>query len=239
MRLDRIIAAAGTASRSEARKLISAGRVTIGGRAVTETGFRADPAVSAVCLDGRPVGGAGKCYIMCNKPAGVLSGAESGSQKSVIDLLPARYAGLGLFPAGRLDKDTTGLLILTNDGDFCHEIITPRKHVAKRYAFAVNGKLDKEDAAAFADGMVLRDGTKCLPAVLEVADSDASRGFVTLFEGRYHQVKRMLAARGKPVRALERVSVGGLELDPALTPGAFRELTENDRNKIFNRNVTK
>lgn len=236
-RLDRIISESGAASRSEARRLITAGRVQVDGRPVTQADFKLDPAQSAVSLDGKALSG-GNRYLMLYKPPGVLSATEDRDQKTVLDLLPAKYKNLRLFPVGRLDKDTTGLLLLTNDGDFCHMVLSPKKQVGKRYEFTTGMPLDLEDVQALNQGLVLRDGTQCLPARLELDGDDPRHGFVTVVEGKYHQVKRMLAAIGKPVKTLKRLSIGGLELDPALKPGEVKELTENDLNRAVNKNVT-
>lgn len=239
LRLDKIIADSGLATRSEARRLIAEGRVQIGGRAVTRPDFKADAETAEITLDARPLAGGRFRYLMLNKPAGVLSATEDRDQKTVLDLLPEECRRLGLFPVGRLDKDTTGLLLLTNDGDFCHRLTSPGKQVEKRYEVTVDGALDAADAAAFAGGLILRDGTVCLSARLELDENAPGHGFVTVCEGKYHQVKRMLAARGKPVLTLKRLSVGGLVLDPALAPGAFRALTENERDLLVHRIVTK
>ena len=141
---------------------------------------------------------------------------------------------MGLFPVGRLDKDTSGLLLLTNDGELAHKIISPKSGIPKRYLAEVEGEPDAEDVRAFREGLVLGDGTQCLPAELELLGGKTC--LVTVMEGKYHQVKRMLAARGKPVRALRRLAVGGLELDESLGPGGFRELTEEDLCKVLKKN---
>ena len=168
---------------------------------------------------------------MLNKPTCVLSATEDAQARTVLDLLPPPYRRMGLFPVGRLDKDTTGLLLLTNDGDLAHRIISPKKHVPKVYLAEVDGVLDDEDIAAFAQGLRLSDGTLCLPAELVVAAP--STGRVTVYEGKYHQVKRMFAARGKHVTALHRLAVGGLTLDDSLPPGGFRELCPDELTAIF------
>ena len=168
---------------------------------------------------------------MMNKPNGVVSATEDSQQQTVIDLLPESLRKQDIFPVGRLDKDTTGLLLLTNDGSFSHSIITPKKHVAKVYRAAVTGALDEGDVRAFEDGIVLADGTECMPARLSI--ERPSVGLATVYEGKYHQVKRMFAARGKHVTALHRLSIGGLSLDPELKSGQFRELSEEEKKLIF------
>lgn len=168
---------------------------------------------------------------MMNKPNGVLSATEDSQQKTVIDLLPESLRKQELFPVGRLDKDTTGLLLLTNDGIFSHSIISPKRHIAKVYRAAVTGVLDESDVAAFESGIVLSDGTECMSAKLEI--ERPSVGLATVYEGKYHQVKRMFASRGKHVTALHRISIGGLSLDSELKSGQFRELSEEEIKKIF------
>ena len=168
---------------------------------------------------------------MMDKPAGVLSVTEDRKQKTVLDLLPPELKRLNLFPVGRLDKDTSGLLLLTNDGDFAHRVISPKSGVEKRYRAEVEGVPDEKDVKAFAEGLTLGDGTKCLPARLEITGTNTC--YVTVMEGKYHQVKRMLASRGKPVLSLRRLSVGALELDEALGHGGFRELEKNDLCKVL------
>ncbi len=238
-RLDKIIADSCLATRSEARWLISQGRVRVDDQVVTRPDFKADTESAEITLDGSLLEGGRFRYLMLNKPPNVLSATEDRTQKTVLDLLPDEYRRLGLFPVGRLDKDTTGLLLLTNDGDFCHSLTSPVKQVEKRYEVTVDGALDLADVAAFAMGLTLRDGTICLPACLELDENAPEHGFVTVCEGKYHQVKRMLSARGKPVRTLRRLSIGGLVLDPTLTPGAFRALTKNERELLVHRIVTK
>ena len=175
---------------------------------------------------------------MLNKPEGVVTATEDKAQKTVLDLLPAELKRLKLFPVGRLDKDTTGLLILTNDGEFCHAVTSPKRHIKKLYEFTADGLLEPADIEAFKNGIVLKDGTQCLPATLEIDEKNHSHGFVTVFEGKYHQVKRMLASRGKPVISLKRIAAGNLALDASLQPGEVKELTESDLKLIVNKNVT-
>lgn len=231
MRLDRLLSELGAASRSELRQIIRRGRVSVDGAVVTEPERRVDPEGSEIRLDGELLTYRRFRYFMMDKPAGVLSVTEDRKQKTVLDLLPPELKRLDLFPVGRLDKDTSGLLILTNDGDFAHRVISPKSGVEKRYQAEVEGVPDEKDVKAFAEGLTLGDGTKCLPARLEI--TGANTCYVTVMEGKYHQVKRMLASRGKPVLSLRRLSVGALELDEALGPGGFRELEKNDLCKVL------
>lgn len=230
-RLDKLLSDSGRFTRSEARAVIRAGRVTVGGAVVRSPELKFDAASEAITVDGQRLDCAEARYLMLYKPAGILSATEDPRQKTVLDLLPPEMQKLRLFPVGRLDKDTTGLLLLTNDGDFAHRVISPRKHVPKRYRAEVDGPLTPADAAAFADGIGLADGTKCLPAHLEIIGETIGR--VTVYEGKYHQVKRMFAARGRTVTALHRESIGSLELDGALSPGNFRPLHPEEIEAVF------
>lgn len=222
-RLDKILSDAGAASRRELKQIIRSGRVTVDGAVCTVPDQKFDETAVSVALDGSPVDTGTFCYYMIDKPDGVVSATEDRLERTVLDLLPAELVRRGLFPVGRLDKDTTGLLLLTNDGDFAHRIISPASHVEKRYAASVDGIPDASDVAAFAEGVTLRDGTVCLPARLEITGSALC--YVTVREGKYHQVKRMLASRGKPVKTLRRLTIGALSLDESLGPGGFRALT--------------
>jgi len=222
-RLDKLLSSTGRWSRKEVKELVRQGRVLADGAPVKKPEEKFDP--SAVCLqvDGQSVDCAPFVYLMMDKPAGLLSATEDKRQKTVLDLLPEHLRRRGLFPVGRLDKDTTGLLLLTDDGALAHELLSPRKHVDKVYLARVEGQVDSGDVEALAAGMVLGDGLHCLPAGLEPLE-DGSRCLVTLREGKYHQVKRMLAARGKPVLELRRLSMGPLKLDKDLGEGNWRPL---------------
>ncbi len=231
VRLDKLIADSGRASRREAKDLVKAGRVRVDNMIASSAEMKVDGESSTVYIDGESLDYRKNRYIMMNKPNGVLSATEDSQQKTVIDLLPESLRKQELFPVGRLDKDTTGLLLLTNDGVFSHNIISPKHHIAKVYRAAVTGILDEGDIAAFEKGIVLSDGTKCMSAKLEI--ERPSVGLATVYEGKYHQVKRMFASRGKHVTALHRLSIGGLSLDTELKSGEFRELSEEEIKKIF------
>ncbi len=231
VRLDKLIADSGRASRREAKDLVKAGRVRVDNMIASSAEMKVDGDLSTVYIDGESLDYRKNRYIMMNKPNGVLSATEDSQQKTVIDLLPESLRKQELFPVGRLDKDTTGLLLLTNDGVFSHNIISPKHHIAKVYRAAVTGVLDESDIAAFEKGIILSDGTKCMSAKLEI--ERPSVGLATVYEGKYHQVKRMFASRGKHVTALHRLSIGGLSLDEKLKSGEFRELSEEEIKKIF------
>lgn len=229
-RLDKLLAGTGRWSRKEARELVRAGRVTVDGVAARSAEVKCAPG-AAVTVDGEPILWGRPVYLMLHKPAGLLSATEDRDQKTVIDLLPEHLRRVGLFPVGRLDKDTEGLLILTNDGPLAHALLSPKKHVDKTYFLRVEGVLDGEDIAALAQGLVLGDGLHCMPAELELLDHPGE-GRLTIREGKFHQIKRMMAARGKPVVYLKRLSMGGVELDESLEKGAWRELTAQELAKL-------
>lgn len=229
-RLDKIISATGKKSRREVREMVRQGRVLVDGKPAPAADMKVDPQTAVILLDGEPLGYEKFTYVMLHKPAGVLTATEDRRQETVLDLLPPELRRRALSPVGRLDKDTEGLLLLTNDGQLVHRLLSPKSHVDKVYYARVDGALEPGDIAAFAAGMTLGDGLECLPAGLEILSP--TEALVTLREGKFHQVKRMLAARGKPVLYLKRLSMGRLRLDPALAPGAWRMLTEEERSAL-------
>lgn len=229
-RLDKIISATGKKSRREVREMVRQGRVLVDGKLAPAADMKVDPQTAVILLDGEPLGYEKFTYVMLHKPAGVLTATEDRRQETVLDLLPPELRRRALSPVGRLDKDTEGLLLLTNDGQLAHRLLSPKSHVDKVYYARVDGALEPGDIAAFAAGMTLGDGLECLPAGLEILSP--TEALVTLREGKFHQVKRMLAARGKPVLYLKRLSMGRLRLDPALAPGAWRMLTEEERSAL-------
>lgn len=219
-RLDKIIANRGIASRREVKELVRQGRVLVDGAPAPSADMKVSLETAAVTVDGVAVSGERYTYLLLHKPAGVLTATEDRRQPTVMDLLPQQYRRLA--PVGRLDKDTEGLLLLTNDGELAHRLLSPKYHVEKRYFARVDGELSAADMEAFARGMTLGDGLECLPAGLELLPGHAC--IVTLREGKFHQVKRMLAARGAPVLYLKRLSMGPLTLDDSLAAGAYRLL---------------
>ena len=233
LRLDKILADTGRWSRKEARELIRRGCVTVDGEAALSAEKRYDAEQISLVVNGEPIRHETYSYIMMNKPAGVISATNDRRQKTVLDLLSPELQKRGLFPVGRLDRDTTGLLLLTNHGELAHRLLSPAYHVEKVYLAHTQGAVDAEDCAAFARGMLLADGERCLPAQLIRIDGEPDRCLVTLREGKYHQVKRMLAARGKPVLSLKRLSMGSLTLDEGLEPGAYRALTADETEKLI------
>lgn len=229
-RLDKVLAGTGRWSRREVKLLVRQGQVRVNGMAAVSAEEKIDPETAVITVGGESIRLQKFTYVMLHKPAGVLTATEDRRQATVLELLPAELRRRGLSPVGRLDKDTEGLLLLTNDGALAHRLLSPKSHVDKVYYARVEGALEPADAAAFAAGMTLGDGLECLPAGLEILSPGEC--LVTLREGKFHQVKRMLAARGKPVTYLKRLSMGPLRLDPELAPGAFRMLTAEEKKAL-------
>ena len=221
-RLDKLLAGTGKWSRREVKALVRQGLVRVDGRLAASAEDKLDPAAAVVTVAGETIALHRFTYVLLHKPAGVLTATEDRKQPTVLDLLPPELRRIGLAPVGRLDKDTEGLLLLTNDGELAHRLLSPKYHVDKRYLARVDGELSAADAEAFARGMTLGGGLECLPAGLEVLPDRVC--IVTLREGKFHQVKRMLAARGAPVLYLKRLSMGPLTLDDSLAAGAYRLL---------------
>ena len=230
IRLDKFICDQGLGGRKEVRQIIKAGRVRLNGVTASAPDMKFDPESALVELDGSVLGYVKFRYYMMDKPTGVLTATRDGRQKTVLDLVTPEMRRMGLFPVGRLDKDTSGLLLLTNDGNFAHRVISPKSEVEKLYYAKVNGSPDASDCLAFEKGIVLADGTQCLPAKLELLGGDEC--YVRVMEGKYHQVKRMVASQGMKVLALKRLSMGPLKLDENLAPAAYRELTAEELAKL-------
>ncbi len=224
-RLDKFLAAAGCGSRSQVKLLLKAGRVQVDGAAAGDGSVKIDPAVQCITLDGARLGGRRRVVAMLHKPAGFVTATEDRREKTVMELLPQALLQQQVKPVGRLDKETEGLLLFTNDGELLHRLISPKKEVPKVYYARHEGQAGREDAAAFAAGLTLGDGTVCRPAVLESLGPGESR--ITVCEGKYHQVRRMMASRGMPVRYLKREQEGALHLGD-LPLGQVRELTQEE-----------
>ena len=222
-RLDKFLSASGAGTRSRVKELLKAGRVTVDGAAERDPGRKVDPDVQEIRLDGEILGGRRRVVLMLHKPAGFVTATSDAHERTVMELLPPEYRHLELNPVGRLDKETEGLLLFTNDGALLHRLISPRQEVPKVYYARHEGSATREDVKAFAEGLELRDGTKCLPAALEPLGPGESR--ITVREGKYHQVRRMMASRGMTVLYLRRQREGGLELGD-LPLGESRELSE-------------
>lgn len=224
-RLDKFLCDSGAGSRSQVKQLLKAGRVTVDGAVVRDNSLKIDPAAQRVCLDGERLGGWVRMVVMLNKPAGYVTATEDKTERTVMELLPSELRGMELKPVGRLDKATEGLLLFTNDGDLLHRLISPKKEVPKVYYARHEGTATDEDVKCFADGLVLRDGTRCRGALLEPLGEGES--LITVCEGKYHQVRRMMASRGMSVNYLERRREGNLVLD-GLARGEMRILTAEE-----------
>ena len=224
-RLDKFLCDCGAGTRSQVKMILRSGRVTVDGKPEKDSSRKIDPSVNQVFLDGEQLGTAGTVVVLMNKPQGYVTATEDKTEKTVMELLPQAYKHLDLKPVGRLDKATEGLLLFTNDGDLLHRLISPKKQVQKVYYARHEGTAGEEDVRAFAEGMQLRDGTKCLPAVLRPIGEGES--LVTVCEGKYHQVRRMMAARQMHVTYLERRQEGALILGD-LPRGQVRQLSTEE-----------
>lgn len=229
-RLDKVLANLGFGSRKEVKALVKSGRVEVDGEVVKDSSISIDPEKSIVKVNGEELLYRKYIYLMMNKPDGVISATFDNRDETVIDLLDIDYQVFKPFPVGRLDKDTVGLLLITNDGDLNHKLISPKWHVDKVYYAEIDKEVNEADIEAFKKGVVLDDDYKCLPAKLEIveADENGSKVYITIQEGKFHQVKRMFQARGKEVVYLKRVKFGNLSLDDELMEGEYRELTEEE-----------
>ncbi|MCQ4087038.1 pseudouridine synthase [Saccharibacillus sp. JS10] len=241
LRVDKILSHLGISTRSESKKLVKQGRVLVDGVAIKDSGLQVNPEIAKIEVDGEAVHYREFIYLLLNKPQGVVSATEDKWDDTVIDLLEAQYIAFEPFPVGRLDKDTEGLLLLTNDGQLAHELLSPRKHVPKTYEASVLGAVDEADGVAFRNGVTLDDGYETMPAELEIIRQFEQEGEIhseirlTIMEGKFHQVKRMFEAVGKKVVYLKRISMGPLQLDPELALGDYRELYPEELEALRNR----
>lgn len=228
LRLDRFLAEMGEGTRSEVKNYIRKGRVTVNGNIIKSSEYRIETDNDTICLDTRRIGYVEYEYYMLNKPQGVLSATEDKKSSTVIDLIDSKVRK-DLFPVGRLDKDTEGLLLITNDGMLAHNLLSPKKHVDKVYYADIDGRVEEKHIDEFKTGITLEDGTLTRPAVLEILSSGEKSSIrLTIHEGKFHQVKRMFTAIGCTVTYLKRLSMGSLMLDEALKPGEYRKLTEEE-----------
>ncbi len=241
MRLDRLLAEVGIGTRSHIKDMAKKGRIRVNGATEKKTDRKVDPARDQIMVDHLPVIYAEAEYYMLNKPQGVVSATEDHVHETVVDLLkkgPDGPVRTDLFPVGRLDLDTEGLLLLTNDGELAHSLLSPRRHVDKRYYAKVEGRLPEDAAEQFEKGITLLDGTPTLPAGLEILKEPAGDGVpcseivLTIHEGKFHQVKRMFEAVGCQVVFLKRLSMGSLVLDEGLKPGEFRRLSREEVERL-------
>jgi len=233
-RLDKVIAAQGMLSRGDVKKMVWEKRVLINGVYPRTFGDKIDPEKDRVQIDGREISLKKHVYLMLNKPKGVVSAANDPKEKTVVDLVPPSLLRKGLFPAGRLDKDTTGFVLITDDGDFAHRILAPKSHVSKTYEALIEGRVTEEMTALFERGIPIGKGDVCRPAKLRVIEPGVNdRVEVVITEGMYHQIKRMFEACGSKVLSLVRTRMGSLALDASLRPGECRELTVEEINKLL------
>lgn len=232
MRLDKFIVNCGMATRSEVKKLVKQGRVTVDGITAVKNDEKIDENTSVVCLDGEQLNYREFIYLMLNKPSGYVSATYDAKLPTVIDLVPEEYLHFEPFPVGRLDIGTEGLLILTNDGKLAHELTSPKKHVYKTYYAELDADMEDADIEIFKNGIKLDEDFTTLPAELVITE-DRKKVYISICEGKFHQVKRMCQKVGKNVVYLERVKMGGLELDGSLERGTVRELTNNEIQLIY------
>ncbi len=228
MRIDKLLSECGLASRSEAGRAARAGRITVNGAVVRSAATNVDVERDVVCLDGERVEYSEFVYILLNKPEGYVSATEDGRDPTVLELLPEGVRRRGLFPCGRLDKNTVGLMLITDDGALAHRLLAPRRHVEKKYRFECRGEVSDADREALERGLRLADGYVTRPATVLLDDGRRS-GVITLHEGKYHQIKRMFGAvNDNRITRLERISFGPLELDGTLARGEWRYLDEDE-----------
>lgn len=233
IRIDKFLSTQAIATRSQAKEMLRAGRVLVNGTPVKAANLKVDPEGDEIQVDGRVYGYQEHLYLMLNKPQGVVSATDDKVHRTVLDLVPPELRRRGLFPAGRLDRDTVGFVLITDDGEFAHNILSPRHHVPKTYEAGLDGPIGENELSVLAQGVVLGDGTKCRPAELTVLQSGERPLIqIVIVEGRYHQIKRMFAAVGRRVLTLKRTKIGGLALDPSLKEGDCIAISPSNLEKI-------
>ena len=225
MRLDKLLGLSGCCSRSDAKRAIRGKCVTVNGKAAISADMQVDPEIDEVTYRGKRVIYREYNYILLNKPEGVVSATDDGKDMTVLDLLPSDVRNDRMFPCGRLDKNTLGLMLITDNGELAHELLSPKSHVSKKYRFKAEAPINSEDAMRFEGGLTLEDGYVTQPAKIELT-GDGSEGYITLTEGKYHQIKRMLIALDNKITYLERITFGPLTLDEKLERGQWRYLTD-------------
>ena len=227
-RIDKILSNLGHGTRKEVKGLLKKGKIEVDGIIVSDSAMKVDPDKAIIMVSGKQIKYRKYIYLIMNKPAGVVSATVDNYDETVIDLIDEEYHAFKPFPIGRLDKDTVGLLLITNDGELNHKLIAPKNHIDKVYYAQINKFVDAGDVVTFANGVEIDGGYKCMPAILEVlkADDNGSDVMVTIQEGKFHQVKRMFESIDKKVVFLRRISFGPLKLDENLCEGQYRELSE-------------
>jgi 16S rRNA pseudouridine516 synthase len=234
MRIDKMLANLGFGSRKEVKKILKDGAVRVNGQIVKDAKQQVDPDKDVVTINGETVEYKEFIYLMMNKPPGVVSATEDLQDETVIDLLEMEDLIFEPFPVGRLDKDTEGLLLITNDGQLAHRLLSPKKHVPKTYFAVIDGEVTERDVEAFKNGVILDDGYKTKPGELKILKSGLTSDIeLTITEGKFHQVKRMFQAVGKRVIYLKRISMGPLKLDETLELGEYRELTDDEIKQLI------
>jgi 16S rRNA pseudouridine516 synthase len=233
-RLDKILSNAGVGSRKAVAKIIRSGGVSVDGVTVNNPDFKVEPSRARILVGGRGFDYKEHYYIMLNKPAGIVTATEDFREETVLGLIGGEYPKNRLFPAGRLDKDAEGFVLLTTDGALAHKITSPKSHAEKVYYVELDGEIPPDCADIFADGITIDGGYKCKPAKLDIVSPRACA--LTITEGKFHQVKRMFEAAGRRVTYLKRVKIGGVRLDESLPPGGYRELREGESEELGVRN---
>lgn len=229
-RLDKILSDMGFGTRKQAKQLVRNGEVSVDGVIITSADFKVDPQTCEIYIEEQKLLYKKYIYLMLNKPKGFISATIDGRHKTVAGLVPEEYSHYDAFPVGRLDIDTEGLVIMTNDGGLAHKLLSPKNKVPKMYYVTVIKEITPHDIKEFAEGVVLDDGYKTMPSSLEACDGGC---LVTVYEGKFHQIKRMFESVGNKVTYLKRIKMGGLELDKSLPPGGVREITEEELDKLW------
>lgn len=232
-RLDKIVSSVCEVSRKDARTFIKKGRVSIDGTVIKDPAAHIDTDNCKISFDGEEKIYKKYIYVMLNKPAGILSASNDKTRETVVDLVKSRFDRDGLFPVGRLDKDTTGLLIVTDDGDYGHKVISPKSNIEKEYIAEVDKPISEDDIAILEQGVTLIDGTVCRPAKVKIISGDRKMISIVITEGKYHEIKRMLGVVGAGVNKLHRERIGGLKLDSSLSTGDFREITPEEMSYVW------
>lgn len=231
MRIDKFVSEQAGVSRSDAKAMIKKGQISINGVPARSSDAKIDPEKDSVTICGKEITYRKYMYIMLNKPDGVVCATRDGLSSTVLELLPYEFRRKGLFPAGRLDKDTEGFVFITDDGALAHKMLSPKNHVEKEYVVTLEKDAEEHYVELFASGMTIDGGEKCLPAKLVPTD-DPRMVHLILHEGKFHQVKRMMEAAGNKVVHLKRVRMGGIELDPQLSSGECREITQEELSRL-------
>lgn len=231
-RLDKIVSAALSVSRKQAAEIIKKGKISVDGKTIKSTKEKLDEKNAKLFFDGKRIYYNKYAYIMMNKPKGVICASDGKGENTVIDLLPDEMKRRGLFPAGRLDRDTTGFVLVTDDGELAHSILSPKKHIPKTYIAELDKPIDEKIISSFESGVELKDDM-CLPAQLEALDETGTRVMIIIRQGMYHQIKRMFAAFEITVMQLKRIKMGALQLDNSLKSGECRYITEDELQLLF------